>query len=66
MIKLGEDGKWDLDISSNEGRVFDMETGQRWEWHGGHRVAVVHTGGRIWAYRDGDYVPAPIISSIIW
>jgi hypothetical protein len=66
MIKLSESGHWEIDLASNEGRVFDMETGQRWEWHGGHRVAVVHTGGRIWAYRDGDYVPAPIISSIIW
>jgi hypothetical protein len=66
MIKLGEDGRWGIDIASNEGRVFDMETGQRWEWHGGHRVAVVHNGGRIWTYHDGDYVPAPIISSIIW
>ena len=66
MIKLGDNGRWELDIASNEGRVFDMETGRRWEWHGGHRVAVIHTGGQIWAYHKGDYVPASVISSIIW
>lgn len=66
MIKLGDDGHWELDVASNEGRVFDMETGQRWEWHGGHRVAVVHTSGWTWAYQNGDYVPATVISSISW
>jgi hypothetical protein len=66
MIKLDEQGRWDIDLASNEGRVFDMETGQRWEWHGGRRVAVTHTGGRLWAYQDHDYVPVPMISRIIW
>ncbi len=66
MIKLDEQGRWDIDLASNEGRVFDMETGQRWEWHGGRRVAVTHTSGRIWVYQDDDYVPVPMISRIIW
>ena len=35
MIKLLENGHWELDIASNEGRVFDLESGERWEWHGG-------------------------------
>ena len=40
-------GQWaDLDLASNEGRVFDIETGNRWEWHGGRRVRVVHTAGK--------------------
>jgi len=66
MIKLDDQGRWDIDVASNEGRVFDMETGQRWEWHGGRRVAVTHTGGRTWAYHNDDYVPVPMISRIIW
>ena len=46
MIKLMDNGRWDLDLASNEGRVFDIETGNRWEWHGGRRVRVVHTAGK--------------------
>lgn len=64
MIKLLETGKWQLDIASNEGRVFDIETGGRWEWHGGRRVRVVHTGGQSWTYQDHTYRPAYSIQSV--
>lgn len=57
MIKLLDNGRWDLDLASNEGRVFDMETGNRWEWHGGRRVRVVHTAGKSWIYANHMYYP---------
>ena len=57
MIKLMDNGRWDLDLASNEGRVFDIETGNRWEWHGGRRVRVVHTAGTNWKYANHMYYP---------
>ena len=57
MIKLLDNGRWDLDLASNEGRVFDIETGNRWEWHGGRRVRVVHTTGKSWIYANHMYYP---------
>ena len=57
MIKLLDNGRWDLDLASNEGRVFDIETGNRWEWHGGRRVRVVHTAGKSWLYANNMYHP---------
>ena len=57
MIKLMDNGRWDLDLASNEGRVFDIETGNRWEWHGGRRVRVVHTAGKNWTYANHMYYP---------
>ena len=58
MIKLLENGHWELDVASNEGRVFDLESGERWEWHGGRQIRVVHAGGIHWKYRDQNYQPA--------
>jgi hypothetical protein len=58
MIKLLEDGHWELDAASNEGRVFDLESGERWEWHGGRQIRVVHVGGSHWKYHDQNYQPA--------
>ena len=63
MIKLLENGRWDLDLASNEGRVFDIETGGRWEWHGGRRIRVVHTGGQSWTYQDHAYRPSYAVHS---
>jgi len=57
MIKLMDNGRWDLDLASNEGRVFDIETGNRWEWHGGRRVRGVHTAGKNWKYANHMYYP---------
>jgi hypothetical protein len=58
MIKLLENGHWELDVASNEGRVFDLESGERWEWHGGRQIRVVHAGGIHWKYRGQNYQPA--------
>ena len=65
MIKLLDNGRWDLDLASNEGRVFDIETGNRWEWHGGRRVRVVHTAGKSWIYANQIYHPTHVVH-IAW
>ena len=65
MIKLLDNGRWDLDLASNEGRVFDIETGNRWEWHGGRRVRVVHTAGKSWIYANQLYHPTHVVH-IAW
>lgn len=66
MLRLDQQGRWQLDIASNEGRVFDLETGHRWEWHGGRRVAVVHSGGRSWDYAGGRFAPAYTVVHASW
>jgi hypothetical protein len=58
MLRLDDQGRWQIDLASNEGRVFDLETGYRWEWHGGRRVAVVHGSGRSWTHQAGRFSPA--------
>ena len=54
---LGEDGKWELNGIVAVGHVYDRASNQRWEWHGDHRVAVVHGGGRFWQDEQGSFVP---------
>lgn len=66
MLRLDDQGRWQLDLAANEGRVFDLETGHRWEWHGGRRVAVVHSGGRSWDYTNGRFAPAYVIVHAGW
>lgn len=64
MLRLDDQGRWQIDLASNEGRVFDLETGHRWEWHGGRRVAVVHGGGRSWTHQAGKF--APVSTIVYW
>ncbi len=66
MLRLDDQGRWQIDLASNEGRVFDLETGHRWEWHGGRRVAVVHSGGRSWSHQAGSFKPAYTIVHFGW
>ena len=54
-LRLGADGRWALDPATNEGRVFDLATGERYEWHLGRPVPVVNTGGNSWLFVDGRY-----------
>jgi hypothetical protein len=56
-VVMGVDGQWRLLNFSVAPRVFDLETGHRWEWHGDRRAAVVHTYGDQWQVVDGRYVP---------
>lgn len=57
-VQLDAEGQWRLIQRKSPARVFDLETGQRWEWHGGRRKAVLHTGGNLWQIVDGHYEPA--------
>lgn len=57
-LRLNQEGKWRVDPSSNGGRIFDLETGERWEWHGNHRMPVLHAGGNAWSWNGRWYVPA--------
>ncbi len=57
-VRLDAEGQWSLLPVQSSARVFDMETGHRWEWHGRRRVAVLHTYGDRWQRIDGRYRPA--------
>lgn len=57
-LRLNAAGRWELLSYRSIARVFDLETGHRWEWHGKRRVAVLHTYGDQWRIVDGRYVPA--------
>lgn len=54
---LGADGKWTLHGLQSVGHVYDLETSQRWEWHGDHRAEVVNGGGAGWRFDDGRFSP---------
>lgn len=60
-VILGGDDTWQLHGVTTTGRIFDLETGERWEWHDERRVGIVHPGGNAWQWRDGRYVPASVI-----
>jgi len=57
-LKLDAEGRWQLEQSTNSGRIHDLETGRRWEMQWDRPVAVIHTAGAGWSYRDGRFVPA--------
>jgi hypothetical protein len=57
-LRLGDDGQWSLMPDSTKGRVYDLESGQRFEWHGDHVVPVTHgTGSNLWTRAGGQYLP---------
>jgi hypothetical protein len=57
-LRLGDDGQWSLMPDSTKGRVYDLESGQRFEWHGNHVVPVTHgTGSNLWTRTGGRYLP---------
>lgn len=57
-VRLDDDGQWQLQQTPALTHVFDLETGARWEWHGGRRVPVAHSGGNAWRLVAGRYRPA--------
>jgi hypothetical protein len=56
-VEMAADGQWRLLPMRVSERVFDLETGHRWEWHGGRRKGVVHTFGDQWQVVNGRYRP---------
>jgi hypothetical protein len=59
-VRLNAAQGWELVPFKTIASVWDLETLQRWEWHGSRRVAVIHTFGDTWIRVDGRYEPAPI------
>lgn len=62
--RLDGAGVWALLPFPSSARVFDLLTGERWEWHGPNRHAVVHTGGNLWHIVDGRYLPVTIVEQV--
>lgn len=56
-VQLDASGDWKLLSYTTSARVFDMLTGERWEWHGKRRLGVVNVYGNLWQIVDGEYVP---------
>lgn len=57
-LRLGDDGQWSLMPDSTKGRVYDLESGQRFEWHGDNVVPVTHgAGSNLWTRAGGQYRP---------
>lgn len=57
-VKLDDAGQWQILRRPTVSAVYDLETLRRWEWHGGRRVAVLHTAGDDWLLVDGKFAPA--------
>ena len=62
FLKLDENDTWQLYHATSIPKVFDRMTGKRWEWHGSRRVAVLHTVGAVWQWRNGRHYPAAATS----
>lgn len=58
MLRLDGRGRWALGPTPAVSSVFDLATGQRWEWHGDAPTPVLHAGGDRWRVADGRYVPS--------
>jgi hypothetical protein len=65
-VRLDGQGVWKLLPFPSSARIFDLLTGERWEWHGKNRHAVVHTGGNLWHIVDGRYLPVTIVTNSCW
>jgi hypothetical protein len=59
MLRLDASGRWGLGPTPHVSSVYDLATGERWEWHGDVPSRIAHTGGRRWQFIDGWYAPAP-------
>jgi hypothetical protein len=57
-VRLTPDGTWTLQGVSEVAQVYDLETGQRWEWHGDRRIPVTNLGGNRWRWHEDRLVPA--------
>ena len=57
LARLAADGHWELLQIRSVRSHFDLDSGYRWEWHGGHQIGVLHTCGRRWRFVDGKYHP---------
>ena len=58
FVRLDSQDQWELFGPFGVANAFDMETGRRWESHGGQYLPVSHTTGYRWRVENGRYVPA--------
>jgi hypothetical protein len=58
MLQLDANGRWGLGSTPHVSSVYDLATGERWEWHGDAASRVIHAGGHRWQFQDGWYAPA--------
>ena len=54
-LRMDDNGRWRIDQATNSGRIFDLATGERYEWQLGRPVPVVNTGGNSWAWTGSGY-----------
>jgi len=59
MLRLGADGRWGLGPTPCVSSVYDLTTGERWEWHHDEPARVTHSGGTRWTMVGDRYVPSP-------
>ena len=56
-VRLNGHGRWELADARAFEKIYNAETGQRWEKHYGGFVPVISTYSDRWAVRGGKYVP---------
>ncbi len=56
-VQLDAAGNWNLLSYTTNVRVFNLLTGERWEWHGKRRLGVVNVYGNLWQIVNGEYKP---------
>jgi hypothetical protein len=59
-LRLNATQGWELVPYKTVASVWDLQTLERFEWHGSRRVPVIHTFGNSWIRVDGRFEPAPM------
>ncbi|MGI9428677.1 MAG: hypothetical protein ACR2NM_08475 [Bythopirellula sp.] len=57
FVRLKPDNQWKVVRTRAIRSHYDIDSGQRWEWHGKRKVAVLNTGGNHWTYDGTRYRP---------
>jgi hypothetical protein len=62
-LQLQSDGRWKIVGTGYAPSIFNVETGERWQMFSKREyVPVVHTYGKAWTFRKGDYYPSNSVS----
>jgi hypothetical protein len=58
-LRLQADGRWKIIGVGRAPSIFNVETGELWQMFSkDNYIPVVHTNGRAWTVRNGNYIPA--------
>ncbi len=57
LVRLGADEKWQIVPARSIRSHYDIESSQRWEWHGERKVGILHSNGNTWSYHGSKYAP---------